>query len=311
MRICRNCSRDVSINHDFCLACRSMYWHGLRHGTAFGIALILFIWAFSTVGLSAQQQYDVVNGPIVHTYTELPATPVVIEHKTIYPSAEGQPWAIDLTFPRAESGVRTRVIIKHVTIEPGNGFYFRNFIRLVNAWLCEIDTVTLIAPAGLPEPLAHFGLHLLGQSTDCKIRNLRISHVEVCAMVQGEAEGTLFDGLSCVPARYCVVAWPESGGMEPGLWIVNSHCNTSVAGFILRDRLHFFLRDNLLYFDDHFTGSAGKPFYGVYCERCRDGWTSNTIVTPSNSGAEKKPNVPWTQVDSTNIEGRATFRKRH
>jgi hypothetical protein len=255
-----------------------------------------------------QQQYEIVNGPIVHVYPTVPSTPIVIENKIIYPTAPGQR-AIDLVFPRTDSEVMARVVLRNVTIRPGNDFHFLDGIFLLNAWFSVFDNVEVIAPMGVAEPQMRHAIVLAGQSTEVRLRNLKLSGMETGLLIIGESEGTFIDSSSFIAVKYGIVAWPESGGDEPGLWITNSHINSSIAGIMFRNRLQVSLRDVLLYFDDHYQSDRGNPYYGVIVDTSRDVWTSNVTIVASNANV-KKVCIPWTVANSARLEGRAEVRKR-
>jgi len=206
---------------------------------------------------------EIVYGPLVINQPSNSSIPLVIENKIFFPTAEGQT-AIVANWPTTGSAIQTSIIIRNVSIAPGNGFYWTNGIHLTNAWLAQLTNVNIIGPAGLPNPLMINALVLDGQSTDASITGYRCSGAVTCLYITGESEGVKVMDFTMIGCLHGVVA--HTPGTEPALWLTNGHINATSVGVWLKNRREWMFSDVLIYAGNYFEGTKTWGFHGVLLE---------------------------------------------
>lgn len=305
MSKCRNCGWEfhLTVEREYCLWCRRMYWAGWRSGFIFA-AFVLIVLVSLFAGRASAQTLERHDGPIRIELTLDQSLPILVENKVLYPTGPGQT-AITVTGPRRESAVLPTLILRNVLIAAGNAYHWQHCAWLTNAWLATIENVTCNGPAGMPEPLTENAFILDGQSTDVILRGVRVSGTVTGVFIKGEAEGTRIVDATLMGVRHGIVAWPDSGGGEPGLWVSGTHINAVVHGIYLRHRYHVFLRDILIYAGDYFASTKGLPFYGLVAEDAQEVQIDRVLVSRNGAEARDKPIVPQTLTRSQNVDGKA------
>ena len=218
---------------------------------------------------------------------------MVIAHRWFLPDGPDQ-CAVDLSWPEVESCVNTTVIFRGCLFSPGHGYWWgEDIVRLTNGWNAQFDGCNFVGPSGLPEPLTLHGIVTAGGSTAVTVRNCTFSGFGAAWFAKGDGEGQRFLNNDVVGCRHGFVGLPDSGGHEPGVWILGNHFNTTINAVLLKQRYHVFCRDNLCYAGDYYTSSRLSDYVAFDLdEDCYevDCGTSNKVGR-AHGGVEKKVQV--------------------
>jgi hypothetical protein len=242
-------------------------------------------------------------GPIRPTFANLTDGAYVLRDLVLVPTAPGQT-ALDLTWPGDdESCINRTCVLENITTAPGNGYFWESHILLRNAWNARVVGCNTIGPSGMPDPVSMNGIVLDGKSTGVVISGHRASGLATAIWIKGEAEGTKIDDLDAVGVCNGIVAAPDTGGGEPGLWITNTHINATQWGIHLTNRYQVFLSNLLLYGGHYYQTTGQHPFYGVVVDGCQEVHCQNVKVGQAGDVGGKSI-VPFVYTAGTTGSGR-------
>jgi hypothetical protein len=243
------------------------------------------------------------EGPIAETFGSIHEATYVLRDLVMVPTGPGQT-AIDLTWPgEYESCINRLALIENVTTIPGNGFFWESGIKGTNAWNMRIVGCNNVGPSGMADPLSMHGVVLDGKSTGVAIVGHRASGLATAIHIKGECEGTKIDDLDAVGVCNGIVAEPDTGGGEPGLWVTNSHINATAIAIKMTHRYQVFLSNLLLYGGDYFETTGRWDFYGVGATHCQEVHCHNVKVGQAGDVKGKKI-VPYHYATETSGSGR-------